>query len=420
MHDMKDEPSPDSNHQNISSEVEQYSTQSSAQLEANMNEQQAVLSEPGVAHSNPETPSKPDESFAVNSLLIGHAQSDSGHAANNDLQDHLRSSSSPFQVTSALPGSTGIADVNHSVNLRRPSHSHYPQFSSPLGQHSQLYNLHNLNHYPLLPLAQDDGTQYDDGEFHSAYPQNLQTQNHHFNNNMYGSYGGSSTNPMSRRRSQPFVVPSNDNEIARANMRNNMTIEPMLEIGPNHPATKPNFSASSRSYTESSAPFMYRGRLPQATSHYLSPLQQQNPYQQASSAGRSATYHQPENFNDEEGVEDAEYATSSGWEQPTYRHTQQSGYQLAEPTAGQGLLYKDLKAVKAERKAITRRDIDDESFPTTTADQRRYVKRMLDAMNDMRIADDNVKMQGIWAKQKKNQRDVELSCWQLLVSLPLK
>ena len=407
---MKNELVEENNLENIDAMVEKHNPEMSAQLEDPVNGHQAALSVMEIIHSNPETPAQPDHSLSTESSSVVHAQSDSGHAAQNDLQEHLRMSHSPFQIPGTLPGSTGNIEVNHLTLSRRLSHSHHPQYSSPLAQQSHLYNPPNFHHQLH---AHDDGAPYEDGEGHPAYPESLQSQAHLFNG--YGSYSGSPANHY-RRRGPQFVVPSNDNRSGRSLTRQIlMEPVPQFENDHFHPGLRPNFPSQDRAFNQSNV--MFRNRLSsQASPRYTSQPQHQSPYSQASGVGRTVSF-QPEGLNDDD---DAEYTTSSGYEPTPYRQGQPSGYELTEPTGGHGLLYKDLKMVKAERKAITRRDLtDDESFPKNQTDQRRYVKRMLDAMNDMNIADDNIKMQGIWTKQKKNQRDVELSCWHLLVSVSL-
>ena len=388
--------------------VVQHHTTSPVELENTMIERQAVLPEAVHAHSNPETPSRPDQTFQTDSPLIPHAHSDSGLAAHSDFQEQLQlhSSMSPYGYTNnALPGLAGMANR---INSMRHQNAHHPQVSSPLAQPTPLYNAqNNAQNFFHLPIAHNDSSPYDDEGIFPAYTDSLQNPNHYFNSNPYQSYGASPLNQMSRRRPQS-VVPSNDTLRSRA-VIDNMTLEPMPQFMPNHPGLRPNIPPRGRSFTQPSAPPVYRGRVPsQASSRYSSHPQQSSSYQQATGVGRRASFQQ-RSFDDYE--EDADDTTSSGW-QPI-----RQDYQLTDPPTE--LVYQDLTAVKAERKAYTHRAVmDDDSYPKNDEEQRHYVKRMLDAMNDMSIADDNVKMQGIWAKQKKNQRDVELACWQLLVSQP--
>lgn len=81
------------------------------------------------------------------------------------------------------------------------------------------------------------------------------------------------------------------------------------------------------------------------------------------------------------------------------------------------LKYQSLEDARREKSVSTHNPLVDHTVPQSPADDCHYVERMLEAMLDMSMAEDNAGMKRTWESMKRDIDKVEKAAWEILVSL---
>ena len=83
------------------------------------------------------------------------------------------------------------------------------------------------------------------------------------------------------------------------------------------------------------------------------------------------------------------------------------------------LKYNSLEEARREKSVSTHNSPIDHTFPQSREAECEYVERMLDAMVDMSVAEDNAGMKRTWESMMRDLDKVEKAAWEILVSLIL-
>lgn len=83
------------------------------------------------------------------------------------------------------------------------------------------------------------------------------------------------------------------------------------------------------------------------------------------------------------------------------------------------LKYNSLEEARKEKSVSTHNSPIDHTFPQSREAECEYVERMLDAMIDMSVAEDNAGMKRTWESMMRDLDKVEKAAWEILVSLIL-